>query len=133
DDKDCLEELSVTYRNGAVLYHNNGNATFTDVTSRANVGNSGQWGTSAACGDYENDGYLDLYVANYVDLDLEHLPEFGKGPFCQYRGIPVSFGPRGLKGGLGRRSHNNRNGTLTDVTDKRNKDNSNYNLPRGHL
>ena len=125
-DNDGWEDLYVTYLNGAVLYHNNGNATFTDVTSRANVGNSGQWGTSAAFGDYDNDGYLDLYVANYVDLDLEHLPEFGKGPFCQYRGIPVSCGPRGLKGGRDRLYHNNGNGTFTDVTEKLNIDSGNY-------
>ena len=125
-DNDGWEDLYVTYLNGAVLYHNNGNATFTDVTSRANVGNSGHWGTSAAFGDYDNDGYLDLYVANYVDLDLEHLPEFGKGPFCQYRGIPVSCGPRGLKGGRDRLYHNNGNGTFTDVTEKLNIDSGNY-------
>ena len=125
-DNDGWEDLYVTYLDGAVLYHNNGNGTFTDVTSKANVGNSGHWGTSAAFGDNDNDGYLDLYVANYVDLDLEHLPEFGKGPFCQYRGIPVSCGPRGLKGGRDRLYHNNGNGTFTDVTEKLNIDSGNY-------
>src|SRR5256886_8511858 len=125
-DNDGWEDLYVTYLNGAVLYHNNGNATFTDVTSRATVGNSGHWGTSAAFGDYDNDGYLDLYVANYVDLDLQHLPEFGNGPFCQYRGIPVSCGPRGLRGGRDRLYHNNGDGTFTDVTEKLNIDSGNY-------
>jgi len=125
-DNDGWEDLYITYLDGAVLYHNNGNGTFTDVTSRANVGNSGHWGTSAAFGDYDNDGYLDLYVANYVDLDLGHLPEFGKGPFCEYRGIPVSCGPRGLKGGRDRLYHNNGNGTFTDVTEKLNIDSGNY-------
>lgn len=125
-DNDGWEDLYITYLDGAVLYHNNGNDTFSDVTSRANVGNAGHWGTSASFGDYDNDGYLDLYVANYVDLDLEHLPEFGKGPFCQYRGIPVSCGPRGLKGGRDRLYHNNGNGTFTDVTEKLNIDSGNY-------
>jgi len=125
-DNDGWEDLYITYLDGAVLYHNNGDGTFTDVTSKANVGNSGHWGTSAAFGDYDNDGYLDLYVANYVDLDLQHLPEFGSGPFCQYRDIPVSCGPRGLKGGRDRLYHNNGNGTFTDVTEKLNIDSGNY-------
>lgn len=125
-DNDGKEDLYITYLDGAVLYHNNGDGTFTDVTAKAGVGNAGRWGTSAAFGDYDNDGYLDLYLANYVDLDLNHLPEFGKGPFCQYRGIPVSCGPRGLKGGRDRLYHNNGDGTFTDVTEKLNIDPNSY-------
>jgi enediyne biosynthesis protein E4 len=117
-DNDGWEDLYITYLDGGVLYHNNGNGTFTDVTAKAGVGNLRRWGTSAAFGDYDNDGYLDLYVANYVDLDLDHLPEFGSGPFCQYRGIPVSCGPRGLKGSRDRLYHNNGDGTFTDVSEK---------------
>jgi len=117
-DNDGNEDLYITYLDGAVLYRNNGDGTFTDVTAKAGVGNAGRWGTSAAFGDYDNDGLLDLYVANYVDLDLDHLPGFGQGPFCQYRGIPVSCGPRGLKGGRDRLFHNNGDGTFTDVTEK---------------
>src|SRR5271166_127327 len=125
-DNDGWEDLYVTYLDGAVLYHNNGDGTFTDVTAKAGVGNAGRWGTSAAFGDYDNDGFLDLYVANYVDLDLKHLPEFGRGPFCQYRNIPVSCGPRGLKGGRDRLYHNNGDGTFTDVTEKLNIDPDSY-------
>jgi hypothetical protein len=125
-DNDGKEDLYITYLDGAVLYHNNGDGTFTDATAKAGVGNAGRWGMSAAFGDYDNDGSLDLYVANYVDLDLNHLPEFGQGPFCQYRGIPVSCGPRGLKGGRDRLYHNNGNGTFTDVTEKLNIDPNSY-------
>jgi hypothetical protein len=125
-DNDGHEDLYITYLDGAVLYRNNGDGTFTDVTAKAGVGNAGHWGTSAAFGDYDNDGYLDLYVANYVDLDLNDLPEFGQGPFCQYRGIAVSCGPRGLKGGRDRLYHNNRDGTFTDVTEKLNIDPAAY-------
>jgi hypothetical protein len=117
-DNDGWQDVYITYLDGGALYRNNGNGTFTDVTAKSGVGNSGRWGTSTAFGDYDNDGYLDLYVANYVDLDLDHLPEFGSGPFCQYRGIPVSCGPRGLKGSRDRLYHNNGDGTFTDVTDK---------------
>ena len=125
-DNDGWEDLYITYLDGAVLYRNNGDGTFTDVTAKAGVGNSGRWGTSAAFGDYDNDGLLDLYVANYVDLDLDHLPEFGQGPFCKYRGISVSCGPRGLKGGRDRLYHNNGDGTFTDVTEKLNIDRDSY-------
>ncbi len=121
-DNDGFEDLYVTYLDGAVLYHNNRDGTFTDVTAKSGAGNPGRWGTSTAFGDYDNDGNLDLYVANYVDIDLDHLPEFGKGPFCQYRGIPVSCGPRGLKGSRDRLYHNNGDGTFTDVTEKLNID-----------
>src|SRR5580704_3792100 len=100
------------------LYHNNHDGTFTDVTAKAGVANADRWGTSAAFGDYDNDGNLDLYVANYVDLDINHLPQFGSNQFCQYRGIPVNCGPRGLKGGRDRLYHNNGDGTFTDVTEK---------------
>jgi len=125
-DNDGWDDLYITYLDGGVLYHNNHDGTFTDVTAKAGVGNSGHWGTSAAFGDYDNDGNLDLYVADYVDLDLNHLPEFGKGAFCQYRGIPVSCGPRGLKGGRDRLYHNNGDGTFTDVTEKLNIDSQSY-------
>jgi len=125
-DNDGWEDLYITYLDGAVLYHNNGDGSFTDVTSKAGVGNAERWGTSAAFGDYDNDGNLDLYVANYVDLDLNNLPKFGQGPFCTYRGIAVSCGPRGLKGGRDRLYHNNGDGTFTDVTEKLNIDPGGY-------
>jgi len=121
-DNDGWEDLYVTYLDGGVLYHNNHDGTFRDVTGQAGTGNPGRWGTSTAFGDYDNDGNLDLYVVNYVDIDLNQLPEFGKGPFCTYRGIPVSCGPRGLKGARDRLYHNNGDGTFTDVSEKLNID-----------
>jgi enediyne biosynthesis protein E4 len=125
-DNDGNDDLYITYLDGAVLYRNNGNGTFSDVTAKAHVANAGRWGTSASFGDYDNDGHLDLYVANYVDLDLDHLPEFGQGPYCQYRGFGVSCGPRGLTGGRDRLFHNNGDGTFTDVTEKLNIDHDSY-------
>ena len=92
-DNDGWEDVYITGFNHSALYHNNHDGTFTDVTAKAGVANAGRWGTSAAFGDYDNDGNLDLYVANYVDVDMNNLPPFGVGPFCQYRGIPVNCGP----------------------------------------
>src|SRR5205823_713711 len=80
-DDDGWKDLYVTYLDGGILYHNNHDGSFSDVTGRAGVANAGHWGTSASFGDYDNDGCLDLYIANYVDLDLNNLPAFGQGPF----------------------------------------------------
>ena len=125
-DNDGWEDVYITYLDGGILYHNNGDGTFTDVTVKSGVGNPGRWGTSAAFGDYDNDGHLDLYIANYVDLDLDHLPDLGSSPFCQYRGIPVSCGPRGLKGARDRLYHNNGDGTFIDVSEKLHIDPDSY-------
>src|SRR6266403_1607196 len=101
----------------SVLYHNNGDGTFTDVTDKAGVGDT-RWSTGAAFVDYDNDGKLDLFVSNYVDFDVNNLPEFGKGRTCQFKGVPVQCGPRGLKGAGDSLYHNNGDGTCTDVSKK---------------
>src|SRR3984957_8097198 len=125
-DNDGWEDVYITGFKGSALYRNNHDGTFTDVTAKAGVANADRWGTSAAFGDYDNDGYLDLYVENYVDLDVNNLPKFGDGAFCQYRGIPVNCGPRGLKGARDRLFHNNGDGTFTDVTEKLGIDRESY-------
>ncbi len=125
-DNDGWEDVYITGFHGSALYHNNHDGTFTDVTAKAGVANADRWGTSAAFGDYDNDGNLDLFVVNYVDVDMNNLPPFGVGPFCQYRGIPVNCGPRGLKGARDRLYHNNGNGTFTDVTEKLHIDPDSY-------
>jgi hypothetical protein len=125
-DNDGWEDVYITGYHGSALYHNNHDGTFTDVTAKASVANADRWGNSAAFGDYDNDGNLDLFVANYVDVDMNDLPKFGDGPFCQYRGIPVNCGPRGLKGARDRLYHNNGDGTFTDVTEKLDIDPGSY-------
>ena len=95
------------------LFRNNGDGTFTDVTAKAGVAD-GRWSTGAAFGDYDNDGYVDLMVANYVDLSLSDLPQFGSAPYCKYRGIDVQCGPRGLRGAGDAHFHNNGDGTFTN-------------------
>ncbi len=70
----------------------------------------------AAFGDYDNDGYVDLFVPHYVDLDLNDLPTLGSKKTCMYHEIPVQCGPRGLAGSPDNLYHNNGDGTFTDVS-----------------
>ncbi len=116
-DNDGFEDIYVTCLGSNHLFKNNGNGTFTDVTQKAGVDDQ-RWSTGAAFVDYDNDGKLDLFVANYVDFDVNHLPEFGKGRSCQFKGIPVQCGPRGLPGAGDSLFHNNGDGTFTDVSKK---------------
>ena len=117
-DNDGLDDLFVTYWGQNVLYHNNGNATFTDVTSKAGVATKGtRWGSGCAFVDYDRDGKLDLFVANYLRFDLATAPEPGKGPNCLWKGIPVNCGPKGLPTDTNLLYHNNGDGTFTDVSD----------------
>ncbi len=116
-DGDGWVDVYITCLGPNHLYHNNGDGTFTDVTQKAGVDDA-RWSTGAAFGDYDNDGNLDLFVANYVDFRLKDLPEFGKGKFCQYRGVPVQCGPRGLTGAGDSLFHNNGDGAFTDVSKK---------------
>jgi hypothetical protein len=115
-NNDGWPDLLVTCFGGVVLYRNNGNGTFTDVTKQAGLGNDSLWATGAAFGDYDNDGWPDLFVAHYVDLNLNDLPTFGSRVTCKYHAISVQCGPRGLKGSPDNLYRNNRNGTFTDVS-----------------
>jgi hypothetical protein len=114
-NNDGFEDLYVTCLGPDHLLKNNGNGTFSDVTAKAGV-NDPRWTTGAAFVDYDNDGDLDLFVTNYVDFDINNLPEFGAGKTCQYKSIPVQCGPRGLKGAGDSLFRNNGNGTFTDVS-----------------
>jgi enediyne biosynthesis protein E4 len=115
-NNDGWPDLLVTCFGGVVLYRNNGDGTFTDVTRQAGLGNDSGWATGAAFGDYDGDGWTDLYVSHYVDFHLDDLPKFGSEITCQYHGIAVQCGPRGLKGLPNNLYHNNGNGTFTDVS-----------------
>jgi hypothetical protein len=114
-DNDGWPDLYITCLGSNILYHNNGDGTFTDVTAKAGVGDS-RWSAGASFGDYDGDGYVDLMVANYVDFNLNDLPQFGSTSFCRYRGVDVQCGPRGLKGAGDALYHNNGDGTFTDVS-----------------
>jgi enediyne biosynthesis protein E4 len=115
-DNDGFEDLFVTYFGKNVLYHNNGDGTFSDVSEKAGVAGSGKrWNTGCAFVDYDRDGKLDLFVANYIDLDLATAPVPESGP-CLYKSVMVACGPPGLKGGRNILYHNSGNGTFTDVS-----------------
>jgi enediyne biosynthesis protein E4 len=114
-NNDGFEDLYITCLGPDRLFKNNGNGTFTDVTDKAGVSDR-RWSTGASFVDYDRDGDLDLFVTNYVDFDINNLPEFGQGQTCQYKSIPVQCGPRGLKGAGDSLFRNNGNGTFTDVS-----------------
>src|SRR6266436_4341277 len=106
----------------AMLFHNNHDGTFTDVTEKAGV-TLGGWSTGPTWGDYDHDGLLDLFVPGYVKFDADHPPIGGQGGIslsaCQYRGVSFSMcGPRGLPGESEHLFHNNGDGTFTDVSKK---------------
>lgn len=113
-DNDGFPDLLVLGYGRCILYHNNGNGTFSDVTERAGVANTGRWASSAAWFDYDNDGRLDLVIANYIDWSPErnfwcgdHGP--GMRSYCHpddYNGEPPTL------------YHNNGDGTFTDVSKK---------------
>jgi hypothetical protein len=115
-NNDGWPDLFVTCFGGVVLYRNNGDGTFTDVTKAAGLDKDSQWATGAAFGDYDGDGWVDLFVSHYVDFNLNDLPAFGSAKTCKYLGIEVQCGPRGLKGAPDNLYHNNHDGTFTDVS-----------------
>src|ERR1700719_3675268 len=115
-DNDGFEDLFVTYFGKNVLYHNNGDGTFTDVSEKAGVaGNGKRWHSGCAFADYDRDRRLDIFVANYIDLDLATAPVPESGP-CNYKGVLVACGPPGLNGGKNILYHNNGDGTFADVS-----------------
>ena len=115
-DNDGWPDLAVSCFGGVVLYRNNHDGTFTDVTKKSGLAQDKGWATGLTFGDYDNDGYVDLFVPHYVDLDLKHLPTFGQEQTCKYHGVAVQCGPRGLKGSPDSLYHNNRDGTFTEVS-----------------
>jgi hypothetical protein len=102
---------------GNHLYRNNHDGTFADITEAAGL-RGGGWSTGCGFADYDRDGRLDLFVSRYVKVDLARLPEFGKDKTCEYRGIAVQCGPRGLAGESDFLFHNDGGGRFTDVSAK---------------
>ncbi len=116
-DNDGYDDLFVTYWGHNILYHNNGDGTFTDVSEQAGVAGSGSsWGAGCCFLDYDRDGHLDLFVANYVNFDLAGAPKPGQAGYCNYNDIPVPCGPQGFAGGTNILYRNRGDGTFADVS-----------------
>ena len=115
-NNDGWPDLAVSCFGGVVLYRNNGDGTFTDVTKQSGLSTDAGWATGITFGDYDNDGFVDLFVPHYVDLNLNDLPTLGSKKTCLYHEIAVQCGPRGLNGSSDNLYHNNGNGTFTDVS-----------------
>ncbi len=117
-DNDGINDLFVTYYGQNALYRNHGDGTFTDVTEKAGLAQkTTRWNSGCAFLDYDRDGQLDLFVANYIDFDIKTAP-VPEAAGCAYKGIQVACGPPGLQGGKNILYHNNGDGTFTDVSAK---------------
>ena len=118
-DNDGFDDLYVTYWGANVLYRNDGKGRFSDVTARAGVGGSGkEWSSGCTFIDYDRDGYADLFVTSYQQFDLAKAPLPGKASNCEWKGMPVFCGPRGLPFGKATLYRNRGDGTFEDVTEK---------------
>ena len=117
-NNDGFEDLFVTYYGHNRLYRNNGNGTFTDVTAAAGLAEAAtRFGTGCTFVDYNRDGWLDLFVANYVDIDMARMPKPSLSmPNCNFEGVPVNCGPQGLPFPRHSLYRNNGTGTFTDVS-----------------
>jgi hypothetical protein len=112
-------DLYVTYWGPNVLYRNNGDVTFSDVTARAGVaGPAHEWSTGCTFLDYDRDGHVDLLVTSYLDFQPGKTPLPGQFPFCTWKGAPVYCGPRGLPYGTAALYHNRGDATFEDVSAK---------------
>jgi enediyne biosynthesis protein E4 len=117
-NNDGYEDIFITYYGQNVLYRNNGDGTFTDVTKEAGLLYEGsiRWGSGCTFVDYNRDGHLDLFVANYVDLSVGKIPQPGENPYCNFNGVPVNCGPRGLAIPHNFLYENQGDGTFREVT-----------------
>ena len=116
-NNDGFEDLFITYWGQNVLYRNNGDGTFTDVTREAGlIQPAKHWNTGCAFVDYNLDGHLDLLVSTYLEFDPKVVPKPGGSSFCNWKGVPVNCGPRGLPRGRCFLYRNDGKGRFTDVT-----------------
>jgi hypothetical protein len=115
-DNDGHDDLLVTYYGQNRLFRNTGRGSFADVTKASGLATDAvRWGTGCAFLDVDRDGRLDLFVANYIDLDLKTAPTPESG-LCRYKGVAVACGPPGLQGGKNALYRNRGDGTFVDVS-----------------
>jgi enediyne biosynthesis protein E4 len=118
-DNDGWDDLFCCFWGHYILFHNNGNGTFSDVTHKAGLYREEvRWGSGCTFLDYDRDGFLDLFVCNYIKLDPATIPSANDTTYCQWKGIPIMCGPRGLPADSNLLYHNNGDGTFTDVSEK---------------
>jgi len=116
-NNDGFEDLFITYWGQNVLYRNNGDGTFTDVTKQAGLLQpTPRWSTGCTFVDYDRDGRLDLFVSRYLIFDLRSVPRAGVDLNCNFKGVPINCGPRGLLPERHSLYHNNGDGSFTDVS-----------------
>lgn len=115
-DNDGFVDLFVTSWGQNRLYRNTGKGAFTDVTEATGLKQSTRWGTGCAFLDYDLDGRVDLFVANYLVFDRDKIPLPGTSPNCHWKGVPVMCGPKGLPGGTNLLFHNE-GGKFRDVSE----------------
>jgi enediyne biosynthesis protein E4 len=118
-DNDGWDDLFCCFWGHNILFHNNSDGTFSDVTHKAGLYNEQvRWGAGCTFLDYDRDGSLDLFVCNYVKFDLAQAASSAGAASCQWKGIPVMCGPRGLIGDTNLLYHNNGDGTFADVSER---------------
>ncbi len=118
-DNDGLEEIYVTYWGKNGLFRNDGRGHFTDIAANSGVQGSGkEWSSGCTFLDYDRDGYIDLLVTSYQGFDPATAPAPGKDSNCEWKGMPVFCGPRGLPYGKVTLYHNRGDGTFEDVSAK---------------
>ena len=118
-DNDGDTELFVAYWGSNVLYQNGGDGTFSEIAAKAGVaGPLKEWSSGCTFLDYDRDGFLDLFVTSYQVFDLKTAPPPGKASNCEWKGLPVFCGPRGLPFGGATLYHNRGDGTFEDVSAK---------------
>jgi enediyne biosynthesis protein E4 len=116
-NNDGFDDIFCTYFGQNILYRNNGDGTFSNVTKSAGLlSDQLRWGSGCSFLDYNRDGYLDLFISNYVRFSIEDTPAPGENSNCNWKGIPVECGPRGLPTGHHQLYKNNGDGTFTDVS-----------------
>ena len=110
-------DLFVAYWGKDALYSNDGDGSFTESAAAAGIaGEANQWSSGCTFVDYDRDGLLDLLVTQYQQFDPETAPPPGKTSNCEWKGMPVYCGPRGLPFGGVTLYRNLGDGTFEDVS-----------------